>query len=453
MFHKIRPSNRLAFGNMKLWLGLAILLFSAPLCPAQEPNDTTLDNEEPIPIPVQDTENQKSLAAKTFVDDVFQSVRNSWGFSLSAYQAYTTDISPMYGPRESSGISAVLPRTFFNAGRKKSKFHVDIGAGYRYYERHRDLNSWDYYGDAQYSYQMSKRTSFQITNQLTSSFNDSWSFLSLYSPLHYEPSFSNEVLFNRQRITRNSLQAAADFRLTKKAQFGVFGGFNYYKYPQQNLRNSNAFDVGGRFEYEFTKWLHFSSQYSTYLNYVDEQSRDAQIHRLQLAGFDFRLSHSWSLSASGGVEYTKYQNRNRFGESVSGGIGYTSRNTMFSLTYQRGFTSAIGISRLMTSNIASAELGYRITPRISARLQGYYYRSTEQDYDGLLKTFSGGGGFEFVLLRDLFLSVNSFYQNQQARNFSVDGLGLNRFSAYAGLQYVWPSRKRSDYEPPIRNIQ
>ncbi len=433
------------FTKKKTW-AIIWVLWAAGVCMAQEPIAAPPENEEAIPVPIRTGEETKSLGAQTFVDDVFQSTRNHFGFSLGAYQAYTTDVSRSSQERQGSGITAFMPRAFVNIGKKKSKFHLDVGAGYRLYNKHRDLNSWDYSADAQYSYQLSKRTSLQIADQFTSSYNDSWSFISLYSPLHYDLSFSNEVLFNRQRINRNSLMAELNYQVTRKASLGVFGGYNYYDYPQYGLRNANAFNLGGSFDYRLKKWLYFSSSYSTYLNYVDERYRDTQIHRLQIGGLDFRLSHSWRLWAGGGIEVSDYQGDNRIGESANAGIGYTTRNTSLNLTYQRGFTSAIGISRLMESDIASAELGYRITSRISARLQSYYYRSTEQYYGGLLKTLSGGGGLQFALRRDLFMNVDAFYQNQQAHNFSIEGLGLNRLTAYVGLQYVWPSRKRSDYQ-------
>jgi hypothetical protein len=62
-----------------------------------------------------------------------------------------------------------------------------------------------------------------------------------------------------------------------------------------------------------------------------------------------------------------------------------------------------------------------------------------------LKTIAGNASLEFALRDDLFLSLNSSYQNQQQSDFSYGGLQVNRFSVYAGLQYVWPSRRRGDY--------
>jgi hypothetical protein len=100
---------------------------------------------------------------------------------------------------------------------------------------------------------------------------------------------------------------------------------------------------------------------------------------------------------------------------------------------------------MKTDNV-TAEIAHRITSWARTWLQSYYYRSTDQTSSGLLKTYAGGGGFEFALRRDLFLTMAGFLQNQREFNTPVYGLGLNRITAYAGLQYVWPSRRRGDYE-------
>ena len=193
----------------------------------QEESQTNQESQptvqEPIPVPIKDEEEERSLGAQTFVDDVFLSTQNNWGFSVSAYEGYTSDIAISGYPRNDSWITSFIPRGFLNIGKRKSQFHLDVGAGYRLYNRNSELDSWDYYGNAHYSYRFSKRTSFQLYDQFTSSYNDSWSFLSLSYPLSYNFNFSNEVLFNRQRITRNSLRTELNYQATHRVRLGAFG--------------------------------------------------------------------------------------------------------------------------------------------------------------------------------------------------------------------------------------
>ena len=149
------------------------------------------------------------------------------------------------------------------------------------------------------------------------------------------------------------------------------------------------------------------------------------------------------MYANGGIEISDYSGDSQKRESINAGIGYTSMNTSLNLTYQRGFTSAIGLSTLLQSDVATVSVGRRITRKVSARMETYYYRSSERSTHGSLRTFSGGGGFDFALLRNLIMTMSAYYQNQRTRDFSVEGLALNRLTGYLGLQYVWPSMKRA----------
>ncbi len=398
-----------------------------------------------IPVPIAALDENESLGGKAFAEDVFRNQRNRWGFSLSAYQAYTSDISSDDQPKQSSGITAFQPRIFFNFGKRKSQFHLDLGAGYRRYNKRRQSNAWDYQGGFDYSLLISKRTSFRVADQFNSSFNDAWSFLSLSSPLDFDLLSSNEVLFNRQRINRNSIRAEIAQQLTKKARLGIFGGHRWYDYQKNTLNNSSAIEFGGNFDYQLKKWLHIASSVTAYVNLAEAGRSDARIYHVQFGGLDFRLTDGWRIWAGGGIDISDYERENRTAEHVSAGIGYTTVNTTFNVTYQRGFTSAIGISRMLMSDVASASYGRRINNWISTRLESYYYKSSEAGLGGSLKTFSSGGALDFSLRRDLVLTMNAYYQNQRTRDFSVQGLGLNRLTGYLGLQYIWPARKRGEY--------
>jgi hypothetical protein len=420
-------------------LGIAWILFLAAIGAAQEPS---ADEPIPIPIPIEDSAQTRSIAKQSFVDDVFDYNRNPFGFSLGVLQGYSNDVSTVIGDKVGSGIATFIPKVFFNAGRRKSRLHVDLGTGYRSYYRSSHLNSWDYYGNAQLSHQFSRKTSFEVSDQFTSSFNDSWSFVSLSSPLQYTPTLSNEVIFNRQRINRNSLLAELDSHLTRKTSVGIYGSFSAYQYPQETLRDSRAIQVGGNYDYQLTRRLYLTNSYSSYFNYyVNSSGIDYRIDRLQVLGLELHLTRAWRVWGRGGVDWAHHLGNSQVSESIDSGIGYTAEKTMFSVTYQRGATSAIGLRELMKSDIFSGEFGYRVVRWLSANAQSYYYRNS-QTAGGLLETLSVGGGLQFELRRDLFASVNGFAQHQNTHNSALQGLDLDRYSAYVGIQYVWPALKR-----------
>jgi hypothetical protein len=401
--------------------------------------------EAAIPIPIQAGEETKSLGAQSFVDDVFRNMKNRWGFSLGTFGAYTTALYEGNEPGPSSWITAFTSRTFLNFGTQASQLHFDVGAGYRYYNGGNSLNTWDYDGNANYSRQLAKNVSFQLSDQFTSSYNDSWSFVSLNSPINFDPSFSNEVLFNRQRIHRNSLTAHMGFGLTQKMQFGLFGAYRHYGYNSNSLASADAFEVGGSFGYRVKRWLSLTSNVSLNLSRGNDQSGHANVIKFEPGGLNFHLTRSWRAWASGGAQVAEYRGKIYQMESVNAGIGYTSRETSVSLTYQRGFTVAEGLSELLTSYVLGAHTGHPITSWMRVNVQAYYYRSREIGSNGALNTFSGGSGLAFALSQNLTASVNGFYQNQNVRNFSIQGLRINRITAYVGLQYFWPLRSDRGY--------
>jgi hypothetical protein len=170
---------------------------------------------------------------------------------------------------------------------------------------------------------------------------------------------------------------------------------------------------------------------------------------LQVGGLDFHPTRSWRIWASGGVDYASYRGGNYFNGGVNAGIAYSARNFTYHTTFQHGFTSAIGISSLLNSDVVGFLLGYRITQWARIHGESYYYRSTEQAGSGVLKSFSAGGGLELMLSRNFFINSRAFIQAQRSRNFSTEGLGIRRFTANIGLQYVFPSRKLNQNGPQI----
>jgi hypothetical protein len=424
-----------------LWIVLC-----ASVCIAQEP---VPDSEQGLSVPTAENAQTSRAGGKPFSTDVLENNQNRWGFILSAYQGYSTDVNTVNNDT-GANISAFVPKAFFNLGRRRSQLQVDLSAGYRKYYDRGDLNSWDYYGNARYAYQISRHTAFELSDQMTSSFNDSWSFISINAPINYRPSFSNEVMFNYQRITRNALTAEINTQIGRKATLGVFGSYNTYKYTQSSLEDADAFQVGANFDLRLTRWFNLTNSYSVYLNRVSDRVRDTQIHRLQVGGLDFHLTRNWRVWAGGGVEVSDEQGENRVGEDVNAGTEYGTDRATLSFTYQRGFTSGIGLSQLLMSDIYGAYFGHRLTAWLNANLETYYYRSSELDTNGLLETLSSGGGFQFAIRRNLIASVNCNYQTQKTHSFSTQGLDMHRFNAYVGLQYVWPSPHRIQVAPSSR---
>lgn len=453
--------------HWRVWIwSLVCLLGTAALCLAQAqgpiyPSNTspqdeagqTSAGEALTPVPIRgggvdlSEENRygeaRSRGAQDFTEDVSLNSRYPFGFSLSASQGYVEDMSDEGNPSQSSMFSAFSGQAFFNAGRRRSKLHLDFGAGYRYHYTKDNLDSPDYHANASYSHQISRNSSLQLTNRFTHAYNDSWSFLSLYSPLHYDLNFANEVVFNRQRITRNTSRASLNYTMGRRIRLGVNGGYDLYRHPEQSSRTTNAFTVGGNLDVRLTDWLSLTNSYTAYLNSVDEEFRDSRIHRLQLSGLDFNLKRgSWRLWMSGGADLSDYDEEIRIMESVHAGVAHTSLHTSFNVIYSHGFTSAVGISSLMRSDRIQAAFGYRITHYVNARVDSTYSRSSDLFDSGSIETYSSGGSLGIALNSYLNMALNGYHQKQRSDDYFIDGLETERVTAYLSIHYVWPSRRR-----------
>ena len=462
--------------HLSLWGWLLIFHIGAVcVCPAQEPiypiyvepqgnndfSENELNSSEPkdsilapvemgeiYPAEVITSDQTRSRGAQTFRDDIILNRRNPYGFSLSFNQGYLdgyTENSPgNERVNNSTGIISVAGQSFVNIGRQRSLCHFDFGVGYRRYFDNRGDDRPIYLGRMNYSYQISKKTLLKIDDIFSSLYNDSWSFLSMYSSFPNKPDFSDEVLFGLQRVTKNLSRISISHRLGRRVKLGAFGEHNFYRYPNRINPNNHAFKVGGYVNSRLTSWLTLTSSYSTFLNSVDDLYLGAQIHRLQVGELRFHLNRYWWVWAGGGVDLSIYQDNVRIGENVRAGIGFTSSNAAFSLAYRRGFKSTIGIAGLFMSDSVNGSLGYRITRWINARGEGYYYRNRDQSNSGLIEQFTGGGGLEFALSNNIFVTLNGYYQKQQTYGYSIEDTSFGRVTAFMGFNYVWPSWKRGE---------
>jgi hypothetical protein len=393
---------------------------------------------------VQETPRSSSASgARSFLGDTFENLRHVAGFSIGTYEIYESNTFDSSGSRQSATVTVFFPRVFLNLGRRRSRFHADVGIGYRIYNQRREFDSSEQYAVARYSYEISRRTSIRFSNEFASSPNWSSAFLSpVLSPSDPTPGFSTEVFLERQRITRNSARATFGYQPTRNISFGVFSNFQSYRFDNSQMENVNAVQAGISYDHQLTRWLFLSNSYSSYLNRVDQRLQDAQVHRLQIGGFRFRLGPGWEASVGGGVEYAKTSRERSVGETVTAALSWSTEANTFALSYHRGFYSAIGLARLMQSNQATAAFGSRLRRWLNLRIAATYLRGLGADRAGRMEYYTTHAGLDFAIRRDLIASLSGLYVNQRGRDLSLFSLDRERYSAFVGLQYLFPGSQR-----------
>ena len=454
--------------NFGIWIWfLACLIGAAGYCFAQDTNYPSYsDPEEPvgstreesnvIPIPIRGGEinaaeakkqgKVQSRGALNFQDEVFLNPGNGFGFSLNASQGYISDISEGGDVNPSPQISSFSGSLFFNSDRRRSSFHMDLGAGTKFYY-HSGYDTFirpNYTANVNYSYEINKSTTLSIADDFASYFNDFSPFTTLYSPIQDISNLSSEITVGRQRVYRDFASATINRRIGKKVNLGLTGMYALYKYAAEDLDTTHEFHIEGYFDFELTRWLSLTNSYTAYLNSVNEKEREARIHRLQVAGLDFNVWRNLRIWSGGGVSLSEYQGENRLTESIDAGFGFTSLDAVMTLNYQRDFTSALGISRLMLTDAMKANVGWRITRWMNTILESRYSRGKDQSESGILETLESGAQLGFALSSNIVMELNAYYERQKAINYSLPGLDIERVSAYLEFQYVWPSRGRTD---------
>ena len=430
---------------VRICAGLALCLLLAQIMLAQENQTESQGQESETEEAAKAKANalRQSEGPKSLANQAFFNARNRLGFSLGTYELYSNNLLNTE-PGQHGAVTSLLPRFYLNFGKRKAHLHLDYGFGYRLYHNHRDLDAVQHAGSFLFDYAFSRTASFRVHDQITVAPNDSGLFaFPGEAPILPVSGFSSEVLLTRQRILTNTLLAELNFQPWENGHLGLFSSYNIYRYDMNASANADPIQAGVIYDHRLTKWFSLSNTFSTYLNSVDSKFRMWKIHRLQAGGLNFHLDRNWHIFASGGGELAELDANNYFTASINTGIAHTSPKNSLSVAYQRGFTQAVGISQLSLSHIVTARLVQRMTRRLDFQMSGSYWRGSGVTKEGLLRSYSAGAGFEIIIRPDLVASVNYTYQNQRAPSLAAsDILGINRYVASCGLQYIFPSRRR-----------
>lgn len=381
--------------------------------------------------------------AKSLVDDVMENIRQRFGFSLGIHGLYESKIFNG-GPQQNASTAAAFSvRVYGNLGRRRSRFHFNYGLGYRFQANNvRTIDSSNHYGNVQYSLQLSRRTTLQISDQISSSPYAFGGFLQpVLGPGGPTQGFSTEVFLGRQRFTRNACAGTLSFA-TPKNHFSIISDYQFYRFRSVTDVNVHAVQLGATYERDITRWLSLSSGYSAYLNNVDARFRDARIHRLQVGGMNFKLGRNWQLSAVGGIELANTSGTNRWGGSANAQLSWHTRASTLVVTYDRGFNSAVGLARVLQSQTATLACGSRLTQWMNLQLSASYVRGAAFLDAGALRYYIAHAGLGFALSSNLVASLSCFYQNQHGQNLVAVPQTSAGYVGSVGLQYLFPGRRR-----------
>jgi hypothetical protein len=306
----------------------------------------------------------------------------------------------------------------------------------------RGLSTTSHYGNLQCSYETLQRASFYLSDAVSSGPND---FGSFGGPRSYnsrrQPSSWIELDYARQRVTSNSLTGSADFQPTAKSSLDFFGTYQIYRWALEPIGGTSGIQVGTKLGYHVTQRLSLTSGYAFYVNSLQGEFPTTRIQRLDLAGLKVEISQKWQAYLSGGLGLTDYPGEYRHAGSVQAGISRRSHSSIFAASYERGFTTSIGLPGMYISDMATADIGQRLTQRMSIQVNFRYCKNVSYLRPGRYDIIRGNAILEFALRPDLIAVVDYSYWDQSWRGLLVPVLDTTRWAAYAGVQYIWRSSR------------
>jgi hypothetical protein len=394
-----------------------------------------------------------SLAS--FFSSLSDNRHNPVGLNFSAYQLYTTNAIQNETSGQPANISIIRSQIFTNVGRKQTHLHLDFTGGYRFYRDHEELNNAEANGYISYEHQINRRLGIKFFDRLSSQTTD-FALSSGFGPLQQSqlPSTSFTLLHNYNRVTLNELQGELGLKLSRNSSLGFFSGYQIYRTDNVTIKylSADILQAGIYYDYKFTRWMSFSSNWSTYLNDVASESQNSKVYRAEIGGFHFKLSRYWNFNISGGVNILDTKGiQRRLEASERTFLSHSSQNNTLIFAYQRGFISANGLANVLHSNIFSADFGQRLSKRLRLRMSGSCFLSRDSIgsnqnqsaiafLDEHFKSYSASTSLEFKVLHNMVALINAGYQNQNNRSHPLAGyLTMDRYIASFGLQYFFPS--------------
>jgi hypothetical protein len=377
----------------------------------------------------------RSSLAERFVG----SMRHPVGFSVGVFEFYTPHYRQTPTGPVSASFTSVQPRIFTNFRRSRSEF--DLSYGFGFLNGQQNIHSSEHSAEFNFTRTMSRDTSLQIYDTFRSAVND-YGFSVDSAPLtSSEADLNQELYVPRRRLTTNSLSTTLNYRSSRRSNIGAFATYDLWDYNSPELHGTHGFQIGVRGSYQITSWLFLDSKYSSFINAVDK-NRNTNIQRFDIGSFRFQPRRSVSLFVSGGMEFTNYQGVHQTTASAQGGISYQSRYGSLSLTYHRGFATAIGPGIALSADTLGAAYSQWLSRRINVQIASGYTRGTALVQADTQEYLTANAQIGVVIQRHTMLSAHYWYISQRGANLPVDTPTLKRYTVALGLQYFLPSLGR-----------
>ena len=438
--------------NHKLCYSFLVMVLFAAGAMAQETQraESSESADESTKDSRKQAKSERSPSTVSFTDSLFLGMGNNTTFSVGMFEGYNSNILSQVGSaspgRLPDSITSLYTRLFTHTEGRNARLSVDYATGYRFYAQSCELNSAEHRGTFAFRTKPSRRSWFELSEYVASLSNDSYTLLS--QPLasnELGTDFSQQVLLDRQRVFTNVAKAELGYELSRRTQLSLYGSYVVQRFEASPLHNADGFLLGLHFQRQFNRWVAFETNYQFKLSEFNNQFGQANIHRFEIGGLNYRLQPTLTLFASGGVEYAEFQEAYQPGAAVRGGIAKQTRTTNLSLEYQRGFASSLGLGTLTQGNAVAVRLNRRVNSWMNILASSTYSRNLAfvgpDQTSAPLYIFQVQPGLQFAVRRNLIFSLTYDYFTQNTDTYGLSVGDSSRYYIAFGFEYVFGANR------------
>jgi hypothetical protein len=382
----------------RILLSLAVLVGSMPLWCQVEPSATggsgAADDDSLMTLP-------PAISGSFYPSEVGSQEREnllSGGLLFTA--AYDDNVLAGEGTGTIGAESyTILPNIEISTSTPRLRGSLNYSPGFVFFHPTTYLNQVTQNADADFQFRWTPHTTVavqEVFRQNSTVFSEPYTLSG--ATISGSPTFGYPIViapYAGQIMDSTSAHVGYQFsRSSMVSASGYFSSFNFSNSTaSQGLYNSLGGGGSGSYSHRFgrTQYLGLSYRYAISQTTPYPSSTESQYATVF---YSVRLSDSFSLSASGGPEYTTTSvsgtpTLGSWAPSGNASIGWQERRAAVALGYSRAVTAGWGLLGSYTADSATTSASWQFAQRLSGSLSGNY--SNSKNSATLISTYSTNG--------------------------------------------------------------
>jgi hypothetical protein len=367
----------------RLLLSLAVLVGSMPLWCQVEPSASggsgSTDDDSLMTMPA-------AISGSFYPSEVGSQAReNLLSGGLLFTVAYDDNILSGEGTGTIGAESyTIVPNIALSTSTARLRGSLNYSPGFIFFHPTTYLNQVTQNADADFQYRWTPHTTVavqEVFRQNSTVFSEPYTFSGATISGSGSSGYPIVIAPYAGQIS-DSTSAHVGYQFSRSSMISASGNYSLFSFSDstesQGLYNSHGGGGSGSYSRRFGRAQYLGLTY----RYAISETPYPSTTKSQFASvfYSVRLSNSFSLSASGGPEYTTTTTTTAqvstaiatWAPSGNASIGWQGRRTAVALGYSRAVTTGWGLVGSFTADSATASVRWQFTQRLTGGLTGNY---------------------------------------------------------------------------------